>query len=138
MGWLDKMRNQAQQTIRENDSPLIREVAWAIILRTWPAGEDICTCYANDGTIAGPGVDLTQADENGNLWMSWQTAEDGYPVDPGKTGQLVQLLQGAAAAQGITWSIPIYDGLALLNAPEDYPSTDEIYALCLAFAPHLL
>lgn len=89
MSWSEEMMARAQATIRENDLgdrtgfvDILREVAWAMILRLTPIDYgNVHSCYDNQGNIAHAGVDLTEADEAGDLWMSYQTAQNGYAID---------------------------------------------------------
>lgn len=142
MSWHEEMRARAQEVVQENDLEkrtkfvgLLGEVAWGILLTTSPV--NIHSCYTHGSTtFSHPGVDLTEADEYGDLWMSYLTAP--YTVDLEKIDWLVQLLQQAAATYGITWNIPIENGYALLNPNEGLLSAEEIFTLCKAFTPHLL
>lgn len=146
MGWREKVMRQAELTIQENDLEdrtgfvdILRDVAWAMILRLTPMDfGDIHSCYDNDGNIAYAGVDLTEADNNGDLWMSYQTAQNDYAIDPGLTAWLAQLLQDGAVEHGVTWDIPVIGERALLNPHEGFLSAEEICVLCRAFAPHLI
>ena len=146
MSWRRKTREQAQAIIQENDLgdrtgfvDILREVAWIMILTLTPVDYgDIHSCYDDGGNIASAGVDLTEADKYGDLWMSYQTAQNGQAIDPGMTTWLAQLLQEGAAAHGITWDIPVINGRALLNSHEGFLSAEDIFVLCQAFAPHLI
>lgn len=146
MSWHEEMRARAEATIQENDLAdrtgfvdILRDLAWAMILSLTPADYgDIHSCRDHDGTIAYAGVDLTEADDAGDLWMSYQTAQNGHAIDPEQTAWLAQLLQDGAVWHGVTWYIPVTNGRALLNPPEGFLSAEEIFVLCQAFAPHLI